>query len=234
MADILDLIKSRRTITHFLPKFVSWDNVSRIIDAGRHAPSSGNIQNWKFIVFFDPDKKQQLAQLTYEQYDIAMAGVLIIVCSETEKAERYYGVRGERLYAIQNCAAAMQNMLLEAQSLGLGSAWIGAFDEDGVKALCGIPEEVRPQGIIAIGYAKDVPGKPPKYPMEMMTYFHGWRRRYRDVDKYMHNTAAIIARKAHKTTAAVQEQAQQMVERIRSKTVKSTTSERSSSPHEEE
>jgi nitroreductase len=205
MGDILDLIKSRRTIKHFLPKFVSWDKVSRIVDAGRHAPSSGNIQNWKFIVFFDPDKKAQLAQLTYDQYDIAMAGVLIVICSEVEKAIRYYGVRGERLYAIQNCAAAMQNMVLEAQSLGLGSAWIGAFDEEGVKTLCGIPEEVRPQGIIAVGYAAEVPGKPPKYPMEMMTYFHGWRHRYRDVAKYMHSTAAIIARKAHKATTSLKE-----------------------------
>ena len=44
MGDILDIIKSRRTIKYYLPKFISWENVSRILDAGRHAPSSGNIQ----------------------------------------------------------------------------------------------------------------------------------------------------------------------------------------------
>ena len=197
MGDIIELIKSRRTIKSYLPKFVSWENISKIVDAGRHAPSSGNLQNWKFIVFFEPAKKAALAELAYEQYDLTNAGALIVICSETEKVERYYGLRGERLYSIQNCAAAAQNMLLEAHSLGLGGSWIGAFDEDGVKSLCNIPENVRAQAIIAIGYPKDIPQKPPKYPLETVTYFHGWRKKERDPAKYMMDIASILARKAH-------------------------------------
>ena len=140
MADIIDLIKSRRTIKQFLPKFVSWEKVARIIDAARHAPSSGNVQNWKFILISDPDQKHQIAEAAYEQYEIVNAGVLMVICAEPEKAERYYGLRGERLYTIQNCAAAIQNMLLEAHSLGLGTQWIGAFEEEMVKRLLGIPD----------------------------------------------------------------------------------------------
>src|SRR3989338_10603420 len=100
MGDVLDIIKSRRTIKNFLPKFVDWDKISRIIDAGRHAPSSGNVQNWKFIVIFEPDMKQKLAEAAYEQYEISLAGVLIIVCGEPEKTERYYGFRGESFYTL--------------------------------------------------------------------------------------------------------------------------------------
>jgi len=213
--DILDLIKSRRTIKHFLPKFVSWDNVSRIIDAGRHAPSSGNIQNWKFIVVYEPDQKQEIAQLAYEQYDIAQAAVLIVVCNEVTKAERYYGLRGERLYSIQNCAAATQNMLLEAQSLGLGSAWIGAFDEEALRGSCGIPDDVRPQAIVAVGYARDVPPKPPKYPMETVTYFGSWRRKIRDPAKYMNDIAVILARKADSVHKFMQETAGSVLDKIK-------------------
>ena len=205
MGDILELIKSRRTIKHFLPKFVSWDHVSKIIDAARHAPSSGNIQNWKFIVMIEPSVKQRAAEAAYEQYEIANAGVLIIVCAEIEKAERYYGLRGEQLYAVQNCAAAIENMLLEAHSLGLGTQWIGAFDEDALKQLCGIPEEVQPQAIIAVGYAREAPEKPPKYPLETVVYFHKWRRKLRDPAKYMHDTAAILARKAEKFVGVIKE-----------------------------
>ena len=73
MGDILDLIKSRRTIKNFLPKFVSWENVARIIDAGRHAPCAGNIQHWRFIVILEPDLKQAIAKACYEQYEIAQA-----------------------------------------------------------------------------------------------------------------------------------------------------------------
>ena len=215
MGDILDIIKSRRTIKHFLPKFVSWNNISKVLDAARHAPSCGNVQNWKFIVIFEPGQKQQIAELAYEQYHIAMAGVLIVVCAEVEKAERYYGARGERLYSIQNCAAAIQNMLLEAQSLGLGTTWIGAFDEEGIKSMCGIPEEVRPQAIIALGYPKEIPPKPPKYPLETVTYFHAWRCKLRDPAKYMNDTATIIARKAGNVKSFVEEKAKSVVDKTK-------------------
>ncbi|MBI4983423.1 nitroreductase family protein [Candidatus Woesearchaeota archaeon] len=196
MDDILELIATRRNVKYFLPKFVSWDNVSKILDAARHAPSCGNVQNWKFIVVFDPNQKRQIAEACYEQYEVVQAGVLVVVCAEPEKAERYYGLRGERLYSVQNCAAAIQNMLLEAHSLGLATRWIGAFDEDAVKSLLKIPEEVRPQAIVAIGYAKEVPQKPPKYPLEALIYFHQWRGKMRDPAKYMRDIATILARKA--------------------------------------
>ncbi|MBS3170029.1 nitroreductase family protein [Candidatus Woesearchaeota archaeon] len=215
MPDILDVITSRRTIKHYLPKFVSWENVARILDAGRHAPSCGNVQNWKFLLVYDPGKKQQIAEAAYEQYDITMASVLVVVCAEPEKAERYYGLRGERLYTVQNCAAAVQNMLLEAHSLGLGSTWIGAFDEDTVKSACGIPEEVRPQAIVAIGYPKEIPEKPPKYPLETLVYFGSWRRKMRDPAKYMHDYATILARKAGAAQEAMREVVGKTVSAVR-------------------
>ncbi|MDP3734134.1 MAG: nitroreductase family protein [Nanoarchaeota archaeon] len=204
MSDILEVIKSRRTIKHFLPKFVSWDSIAHIIDAARHAPSCGNVQNWKFIVILDQNQKNQIAEAAYDQTDISLAGALIIVCAEPEKAERYYGLRGERLYSIQNSAAAIQNMLLEAQSLGLGSAWIGAFDEDVLRSSCGIPPEVRPQAIVAIGYPQEIPQMPPKYPLETLVYFHKWRNKIRDPAKYTNDIASILARKAHSVTEAMQ------------------------------
>lgn len=217
MNDILDLIKSRRTVKYFLPKFISWENIARIIDAARHAPSSGNIQNWKFIVCIEGSVKQSVAATCNEQFEIVQAGALIVVCNEVEKAERYYGLRGERLYSIQNCAAAIQNMLLEATSLGLGSRWIGAFDEEELKAKLGIPEEVRPQAIIAVGYAKDTPPKPPKYPLETVVYFHKWRRKLRDPAKYMHDISTILGRKAEAVKEKMQESARSVVDKVKHK-----------------
>ncbi|MBS3140497.1 nitroreductase family protein [Candidatus Woesearchaeota archaeon] len=196
MNDIIEIIKSRRTIKSFEAKFLSWEQVAKILDAGRHAPSSGNLQNWKFIAVLEPDLKTKLAEATHDQFNIAMASVLIIVCAEPEKAERYFGARGERLYTIQNCAAAIQNMLLEAHSLGLGGCWVGAFNEDKIKEICGIPAIVRPQAIVAIGYAKEVPNKPAKFPLETVVYFNKWKNKLRDPEKYSQNYSAILARKA--------------------------------------
>ena len=217
MGDILELIQSRRTIKYFLPKFVSWENIAKVIDAGRHAPSCGNIQNWKFIVILEPELKQALAAASYDQYEIAPAGALIVVCNELEKAERYYGLRGERLYSVQNCAAAIQNMLLEAHSLGLGTRWIGAFDEEEVRSQLKIPEEVRPQAIIALGYAKEIPAKPAKYPLETVVYFHHWRNKLRDPAKYMNDIATILARKASAATKSLQESTRFIVDKIKKK-----------------
>ena len=217
MGDILDLIKNRRTIKTFMPKYVSWEKISRIIDAGRHAPSCGNVQNWKFLLVSDPDQKQQVAEAAYKQYEIIQAGTLIIVCGEPEKAERYYGLRGERLYSVQNCAAAIQNMLLEAESLGLGTRWIGGFDEEALKTMFKIPPDVRPQAIIAIGSPKEVPPKPPKYPLETVVYFGSWRLRLRDPAKYMNDTATILARKANATKVSLQKVSSSVVDKVKEK-----------------
>ena len=204
MPDIVELIKSRRNVTQFLPKFVSWENISRVLDAGRHAPSCGNIQNWKFIVVLKPETKQEIAAICYDQYDIASAFVLVVVCAEPEKAERYYGEKGKTFYTVQNCAAAVQNMLLEAHSLGLGTRWVGAFDEDKVKSLLKVPPEVEVHTIVALGYAKEFPPKPPKYPLEALVYFGAWRAKIADPAKYLNDIATILARKAHAVTETIQ------------------------------
>lgn len=195
MEDILEIIKGRRTIRNFLPKFVEWEKISRILEAGREAPSSGNLQNWKFIVVIDLDLKRKLAEAALQQYEIVKAMVLIVVCGEPKKAERYYGSRGEDLYTTQNCAAAIQNMLLEAYSLGLGTRWIGAFDEEKVKQLLKIPEEIKPQAIIAVGYPKEIPERPPRFPLESLVYFNEWRNRLRDPSKYFRDYSLIVRRK---------------------------------------
>ncbi|MDP3698073.1 MAG: nitroreductase family protein [Nanoarchaeota archaeon] len=215
MGDILELIRSRRNVAHFLPKFVSWENISRVLDAGRHAPSCGNIQNWKFIVILKPELKQEVAAAAYDQYEIAAAFALIVVCAEPEKAERYYGEKGKTFYSIQNCAAAVQNMLLEAHSLGLGTRWVGAFDQERVKSLLAVPEEVEVHTIVALGYAKDVPPKPPKYPLETLVYFGAWRAKIADPAKYLNDIATILARKAQSAEEAVKKAKELVVQKTK-------------------
>lgn len=221
MPDILELIKTRRNIREFHPRFVDWDKLSRILDAARHAPSCGNLQNWKFVVVINTGQKKQLAEAALQQYEIINAAALIVVCAEPEKAERYYGLRGDRLYTIQNCAAAIQNMLLEAHSLGLGARWIGAFEEEMVKKVLNIPDEIRPQAIIAVGYPKEIPPKPPKMPLESLVYFHAWRNRIRDPAKYMREYAQIAQRKLHsveeKIKGALKEPLSSVIEKVKSR-----------------
>jgi len=218
MSDLLEFIKSRRTIRKFIPnRPVDWDKVSKCLDAARHAPSAGNLQNWKFIVVLEQDIKKAIAEAALQQWWIMEAPVIIVAISEPEKAERYYGVRGERLYSIQSCAAAVENLLLEAHSLGLGTAWVSAFDEDAISRLLKLEDIARPQAIIPLGYPAEIPQRPPKYPLEQVVFFNSLRNRLRDPARYMHEYSIVIARELKKTKEAIKSVAGKIKEKLAKK-----------------
>ncbi len=102
---------------------------------------------------------------------IAQAPVIIVVVSEPHKAQQLYGVRGERLYSVQNCAAVAQNMLLAAHSQGLASCWIGAFDEEAINRTLQLGHRFRPQIVLPIGYADEVLPEPMRLRIEHLVLF---------------------------------------------------------------
>lgn len=164
--DALECIMTRRSIRKFLDVPVEWDKVGTILNAARMAPSAGNLQNWYFIIVTNPEKRKMVAEACLQQYWIQTAPLIIIVCSITERGSQFYGIRGERLYNVQNCSAACQNMLLAAHAVGLGSCWIGAFDEEMITRICTIPERSRAQAVLAFGYADEAPPTPSKHAIE--------------------------------------------------------------------
>tara|TARA_Y100000034_G_scaffold105391_1_gene132704 strand:- start:192 stop:863 length:672 start_codon:yes stop_codon:yes gene_type:complete len=182
--DVIECIKTRRTVRKFMDVPIAFDVITSIIDAGRLAPTAGNLMNFKFVVVFDPGKRRAISEACLQQYWMAEAPVIIVIVSEPVVAKRFYGIRGERLYSVQNCAAAAQNMLLAANHFGLGGAWVGGFDENMVKRICGIPDEHRPQILIPIGYPDEKNPMPPKYPLENVFYFNAWRAKIKDVVVY--------------------------------------------------
>jgi len=183
---------TRRSVRKFLDKPVEWEKIGKILDAGRYAPSSGNLQNWKFIVVSDPEKRKAIAEAALTQHWIAVAPYIIVIIAEPEKAIRFYGIRGERLYTIQNCAAVAENMLLAAHSLGLGSCWIGAFDENKISSILGVVKEVRPQIILPIGYPDEVEAPPQKFRLENITYIEQWWGRAKDIEAYLGRTSGKV------------------------------------------
>ena len=81
-----------------------------------------------------------------------MAAVVLVVCCEPGRAAESYGDRGASLYCLQDCAVATGHILLAATALGLGSCWVGSFDEESVASILGIPEHLRPVTMVAMGY----------------------------------------------------------------------------------
>ena len=172
--DVFKCIQTRRSVRNYSQKKVEFDKLTLILEAATKAPTSGNLQDYRFIIVNDKQKIRNLATHCNEQYWIAKAPVAIIVCADTEKTELYYGLRGQRLYATQNSAAAVQNILLAAHAQGLGACWIGAFNEEFLSDEYGIPGKVRPQAIITLGYQEGELDPKKENDMESMIYFNAY------------------------------------------------------------
>ena len=172
--DVLEAIKGRRSIREFKPDPVRDEDLRKILDAGRLAPSAGNCQPSEFVIVKDPAVKRRLATAALEQTFIAEAPVVIVVCANVPRTSWRYGRRGEGLYCIQDTAAATQNMLLVAYSLGYGTCWVGAFDDDAVAEVIRVPPGVRPVAIISLGRPAERPSPPSRRPLREIVHENGF------------------------------------------------------------
>lgn len=168
--DVLEAIRGRRSIREFKPDPVKDEDLRKILDAGRLAPSAGNCQPFEFVVVKDPAVKQKLVRAALWQTFMAEAPVVIVVCANVSRTSMRYGRRGEELYCIQDTAAATQNMLLAAHSLGYGTCWVGAFDEEVAAEAIRAPPEIRPLAIIPLGRPAEKPSMPPRMPLSRIVH----------------------------------------------------------------
>jgi nitroreductase len=182
--DALECIATRRSVRKFLDIPVEFEKVGNVLDAGRFAPSAGNLQDWKFILITDGKMRESISRACVEQFWVGSAPVLIVVCTEPEKTKRFYGRSGEK-YSIQNGAAVVQNMLLAANAEGLGSCWVGAFEDEAIKRILGIPDNVLIQAIVPLGYADENVPMPLRFTLENTVYIDSWGNRIKDLAAYM-------------------------------------------------
>ncbi len=158
--ECMEAIKGRRSIRRFKDSTVGKDIIEELLDAARMAPSAGNLQARDFIVVSNKITRQKLTKAALDQSFIEQAPVVIVVVANIERSSRIYRSRGE-LYAVQDATAAVMNLLLAAHSKGLGTCWVGAFDEYAVIDLLGLPHNTKPVAIIPVGYPDEKPAAPP-------------------------------------------------------------------------
>ena len=142
-------IFERRSIRKYTGKEVSDESIKELLKAAMAAPSAGNQQPWDFIVVKDRTVLNEIPKVHQYAQMLKEAPVAIIVCGVLER-EKHVG------YWMQDCAAAIENILIEAQFLGLGAVWLGVYPREdrvsGLKKLLEIPENVIPIAVISIGY----------------------------------------------------------------------------------
>jgi len=135
---ILKIIKERRSIRKFQAKPLSQEGIDKLIEALIWAPSAGNLQSRKFYFVFNQEIKEKLVEAAFDQDFISDAPLVIVGCTD-EKISLRYGERGKNLYSICDIALSIQNLMLLAHSEGLGSVWVGTFDEKEVAKILNLP-----------------------------------------------------------------------------------------------
>jgi len=172
--DVTEAIKRRRSIRSFKDEPVKEEDLQKILDAARWAPSAGNMQPLELVVVRDRGVKQRLAKAALGQGFVAEAPVVIVVCANVTRTSSRYGQRGAELYVIQDTAAATQNIHLTACALGYGTCWVGAFDDEGVAEAIKTPPDVRPFAIIPIGRPAEKPGPTSRLPLDKIVHEDGF------------------------------------------------------------
>ena len=165
--DLAELIKGRRSIRRFSPREIPREHVQALMEAALWAPSAGNLESRHFHLIYNQKLKKSLVEVSYSQRFIAEAP-LVICASADMRIGRHYRKRGMELYAPQDVAASIQNILLTAHGLGLGACWIGAFDEARVTEIIDPPPYLRPVALIPVGYPSETPAPPPRSSIEAM------------------------------------------------------------------
>lgn len=160
----------------FTREEVTKEEVEKLIDAARWAPSAGNIQPWEFIVVRKPEIKRRLSVAALRQTFIEEAPVVIVVCANQIRSGRGYGARGVNLYCLQDTAAATQNIHLAATALGLATCWVGAFKEKEAKKTLNLPEGVRPVAIIPVGHPAKKPMPRSRRHINEIIHYETYRR----------------------------------------------------------
>jgi nitroreductase len=148
-----------------------------VIDEGlrlaNQAPSAGNLQARAFIVVKNARTKKGLMEAAYGQDYVWKAPIVVVFCADLERI-KHYGDRGRNLYCLQDAAAALQNFSLYMHSKGLGTVWVGAFDETKAAAVLETPPHIRPVAIVPVGLPAEKGVRRKRVPTQELVHREKW------------------------------------------------------------
>jgi coenzyme F420-0:L-glutamate ligase/coenzyme F420-1:gamma-L-glutamate ligase len=202
MSHVLDAIRERRSVRKYLARTVPNEVVEEVLVASGWAPSAHNAQPWWFIVLANASVKRKLAEAIADAWatDLTRDGITVEADKRKAQVERFTNApvlilacltmdgmrkfpdekrqKSERDLAMQSLGAAIQNLLLTAHVNGLGACWFSApsFCKEPVRNVLGIPDEVEPEALIALGYPAEKPQVPPKKLLGDYCFVDEWGR----------------------------------------------------------
>ena len=184
MLTVWEAIATRRSIRKFAPDDIPDEMIEQMLEAARLAPSAGNRQPWSFSVVKDKDIRKELRRICWNQQFIEEAPVVIVCFGNLEqyfqargsanKYQKYMGsstplpVQQKLTFAIANTFIAIEHLVLMATALGLGTCWVGGFDDASeFSRLFGLADNLVPVAVVPVGYpADDIPPQRPRRNLE--------------------------------------------------------------------
>jgi nitroreductase len=169
--DVMEAIKSRRSIRSYKDKPVEDEKLKAVLEAARLSPSASNRQERKFIVITDKAMRGKLIDVAHGQQFVGQAPVVIVACATLTS---HIMPCEEPSYPI-DIAIAVDHITLASVEQGLGTCWIGAFKQDEVKKLLGIPENVRVVALLPLGYPDGIPDPRPRKNLDEIVAYETWK-----------------------------------------------------------
>jgi len=172
--DIFQVIRDRRSIRKYKNTPVEQEKIEQILNAARLAPSWKNMQCWRFLVVSDPAWRSALLDAFPDDNPgkkaIAAAPVVILVCADPSESDIENGIA----YYIADTAIAFEHLCLAAHAVGLGTCWMGWYDEQAIKRMFNIPEQIRVVGVTPLGYPDQEPKARPRKELEEIAFYDCW------------------------------------------------------------
>jgi nitroreductase len=158
--EVFEAVKARRSIRKYRDESIPQAKVERLLETARLAPSGSNLQNWKFIVVEDKNIRKRLVEACNNQSFVGEAS--LVIAGVVDPSKKWHQV---------DLAIAFEHMVLEALDLGLGTCWIGAFQEDRVKDILRVPKDKKVVALLTVGVPSEAPPPRPRKPLgEIVCY----------------------------------------------------------------
>lgn len=168
--DVLEAIFTRRSIRKFTGEPVTDQDMDTVIRAAFQAPSAHNYQPWEFIILKDKSNMERIANIHTYAKMLPYAEAGIIVCGDQNKQN----MTG---FLVEDCSAAIQNILLAAHGIGLGAVWCGLYPvthlTQGIKEVCSLPDHIVPIGLVVLGHKGEEKNREDRYDSSKL-HFEVW------------------------------------------------------------
>jgi nitroreductase len=169
--DFFETVRHRHSVRKYQQRGIELEKLHAILEMACAAPSAGDLQAYHIVVVARKQDRQALSEASDNQEFVAEAPISLVFCADPERSAQKYGERGAALYAVQDATIAAAYSQLAIVAAGMASTWVGAFDENRVRAILELRPGLVPVAVVSLGYPAELPEPTPRMQLEEMVSY---------------------------------------------------------------